>query len=47
MLIAIALALSTFPAAIYILVEKYILSSNTAVVGARLDISFDNRVRPN
>ncbi|GAM36695.1 hypothetical protein TCE0_018r05986 [Talaromyces pinophilus] len=26
--------LSTFPAAIYILVEKYILSSNTAVVGA-------------
>lgn len=32
------LALSTFPAAIYILVEKYILYSNTAVVGARLDI---------
>lgn len=45
MLIAIPPALSTFPAALYILVEKYILSSNTAVVGARLDI-FYNRAGP-
>lgn len=40
------LALSTFPAAIYVLIEKYILYSNTAVVGARLDTFGYNTVGP-
>lgn len=39
------LALSTFPAALYIIVEKYILFSNTAVVGARLEISLMTKLQ--
>ena len=29
-------ALSTFPAGLYLIIEKYVLRSNTPVVGARL-----------